>query len=101
MILAPFLKWIAGGLLFVTIILGIALKMEKIHSAKQAVQISKLAGELKRISTERNEQREETGERIKVATRTIGEADKRAEVVEKAPLPGQCRTPAEVMGADL
>lgn len=100
-ILAPALKYIAGGLLIVCIVLGIALKVERVHTVKQAAQIVKLNAELQRITTAKNEQRSETAERIKVVTRTIHDADGKARVVEQAPLPGQCRSPSAVLQADL
>ena len=56
---------------------------------------------LQAISSKRNEQKAETKERIKVVTRTIRDADGKAKAVEQAPLPGQCRTPSEIMRADI
>jgi hypothetical protein len=100
-ILAPALKYITGGLLVVCIVLGIALKVERVHTAKQAAQIVKLNAELQRITTAKNEQRAETTERLEVVTRTIHDADGKAKAVEQAPLPGQCRSPSEIMRADL
>jgi hypothetical protein len=100
-ILAPALKYIAGGLLVVCIVLGVALKVERVHTAKQAAQIVKLNAELQRITTAKNEQRAETTERLKVVTRTIHDADGRAKVVEQAPLPGGCKSPKEVLDADI
>jgi hypothetical protein len=60
-----------------------------------------LSAKLDAISTKRNEQKRETGERIKVVTRTIHDAEGRAEKVERAPLPGNCRSPQEVLDADI
>jgi hypothetical protein len=57
--------------------------------------------QLDAISSKRNEQKATTAERIKVVTRTIHDADERAKVVEKALPPGDCKTNAQVMGADL
>ena len=56
---------------------------------------------LRAISSKRNEQKVETQERIKVVTRTIHDADGKAKVIEQAPLPGQCRTPQQVLDADI
>jgi hypothetical protein len=52
-------------------------------------------------SSKKDEQKATTAERIKVVTRTIHDADERAKVVEKALPPGDCKTNAQVMGADL
>jgi hypothetical protein len=94
-------KWLFGGSLFLCIMLGIALKLERIHSHKLNERVISLTAELKRISTVKNEQKIITQEKIKVVTRTIREAEKRAEKVEQAPLHGQCRTPPEILSADL
>jgi cob(I)alamin adenosyltransferase len=94
-------KWLFGGSLFLCIILSIALQIEKRHSHKLANRVTELTAELKRISAVKNEQKIITQEKIKVVTRTIHEAEKRAEKVEQAPLPGQCKTPSEVLQADL
>jgi cob(I)alamin adenosyltransferase len=94
-------KWLFGGSLFLCIMLGIALQIEKRHSHKLNERVISLTAELNRISTVKNEQKVVTQEKIKVVTRTIHEAEKRAEKVEQAPLPGQCRTPQEILSADL
>lgn len=57
--------------------------------------------ELRRISSKKNEQQVITRDRIVVVEGKEREADKVAEQVENAPLPGQCRTPETVLGADL
>jgi hypothetical protein len=57
--------------------------------------------QLKAISTKKNEQKQVTGERI-VETRIIyRDADKKAVAIEQAPTAPGCKTPAEIMGADL
>ena len=94
-------RYVSGGLLFLLILTGIAFKLEQRHSHKLQGQVVKLKGELDRISSEKNRQQVITRERIVEIERKSGEADKRARVVEAAPLPGQCRTPDAVMGADL
>jgi hypothetical protein len=78
-----------------------ALKAEQRHSAKVEQQLIKANAELKRISSARNEQKQETAERIKVVTRTIHDADERAKAVETAPLKSECKTPDAVLQADL
>jgi predicted negative regulator of RcsB-dependent stress response len=60
-----------------------------------------LSAKLDAISSKRNEQKIETAERIKVVTRTIHEADGKARVIEAAPLPGNCKSPKEVLNADI
>lgn len=74
---------------------------EQRHSAKVEAQLSKAVEKLNAISSKRDEQKRETGERIKVVTRTIHDAERRAEKVENAPLPGNCKTPSEVLQADI
>lgn len=53
------------------------------------------------ISTKRDGQKTTTAENIKVVTRTIHDAEGRAQVVEKAPVPQGCVTKPEVLQADL
>src|SRR4051812_39016630 len=79
----------------------VALKAEKRHSAKLQAQVSKLNGELQRISTAKNEQRETTKVNIAKADNGRKRAETIARRIEAAPLPGNCRTPSEIMGADL
>jgi hypothetical protein len=69
--------------------------------AKRDGQIVKLTGELQRISTAKNDQATVTGERIVTVTRIVHDAEGRAKVVESAPLSGGCKTPVQVLGADL
>lgn len=62
---------------------------------------NELRAELKSISSAKNEQKRETGENIKKAGTLRDKADADAKKIEQAPLPGNCETPPEVMGADL
>jgi len=99
--LSVFWKYSAAGLLFVSLLLGMALQIERRGRAKAEARIVQLSGELKRITDERNTQKKTTErnvERVKVIYR---DAESRAERIEKAPTPGQCRTSPEIMGADL
>lgn len=57
--------------------------------------------ELDRISIAKNEQAKRAEGNIEKAERGNREADKQAERIEKAPLPGNCETPPEILGADL
>jgi hypothetical protein len=74
---------------------------EQRHAHKVEAQLSKAVEKLNAISSKRDQQKRETSERIKVVTRTIHDAEGRAKVVEQAPLPGDCKTPPQVMQADL
>src|SRR5687767_8261642 len=65
------------------------------------INLNEARAELKRISTAKDEQREETGQNIGQAERRNRDADKIAERIEGAPLPGNCATPPEILGADL
>jgi hypothetical protein len=78
-----------------------ALRMEKRHSAKVEAQLVKCEQARKAMSDARNVQKAETRERIKVVTRTIKESDDKAKAIETAPLPGNCKTPKEILDADI
>jgi hypothetical protein len=77
------------------------LAAETRHSHKVEAQLAKSLGELKRITSAKDTQRTITKTNIVTVTKTIHDADGRAKVVEAAPLPGNCRTPKEVLSADL
>lgn len=79
----------------------VALKAEQRHSAKLQAQASKLNAELKRISTAKNEQRVITRDRIVIAQQKAKSAETKAKAIEAAPLPGNCKTPSEILQADL
>ena len=66
---------------------------------REKIANNELRAELKRISTEKNEQAERTKETIRYVDRIRKEADGVAEKIEAAPLPGQCRTPDELRSA--
>jgi hypothetical protein len=68
---------------------------------RERIANNELRAELKRISTAKNEQVERTKETIRYVERIRKEADGVAEKIEAAPLPGNCRTPDAIMGADL
>jgi hypothetical protein len=101
MFLASVLKWVSGGLLFLWLITLVGYQVERRGHAKAKERIVELVNKLNEISSKRNDQRETTTERIRVVTRTIGAADRVAKKIEAAPLPGQCKTPSEVLQADL
>jgi hypothetical protein len=74
---------------------------EQRHAHKVEAQLSKAVEKLNAISSKRDQQKRETGERIATIKKQIRHADDQAKVIEQAPLPGNCKTPPEVMGADL
>ncbi len=83
------------------LVLKLSLASEQRHSAKLETQLVKALAELKRISTKRDEQKATTRETIAEAETVRREADKVAEQIEAAPLPGSCKTAPEIMDADL
>lgn len=74
---------------------------ERNVSERLRIDNNELRGELKAISSKKNEQAERTKVVIREVEKRIKVADKQADRVENAPLPGNCATPAEVMGSDL
>jgi biopolymer transport protein ExbB/TolQ len=68
---------------------------------REKIANNELRAELKRISSKKNEQQIITVEKIKEVEKIRREADKVADGIEAAPLPGQCKTPDAIMGADL
>lgn len=110
MILGSLWKYVSGGLLFLLILTGVALGMEKRHSTKLAHQntqlaerVSQLQADLDRISSEKQEQLIVTRDRIKVVNRKIQVGNTQAERIEQAaPEPGQCHrsTAKIIMEAD-
>ena len=92
-----------GGL---GVILGLLLAIQTIRlgaannrADRIQINLNEARAELKRISTEKNEQAERTKETIRYVERIRKEADGVAEKIETAPLPGQCRTPDELRSA--
>lgn len=75
------------------------------HVRKEAVNYSRQRDAYKAqfdaISTRKNEQKIVTRDRIVTVIKTLKGADQRAKAVEAAPLPGECKSPPEIMGADL
>ncbi len=92
-------KYIAGGLGFVALLLGLALHMERRSGAKKTEQIIKLSAELHRITSARDDQ---TKRSEKTVTKVIqGKSNPQADRIERAPIPHNCQTAPEIMGADL
>jgi biopolymer transport protein ExbB/TolQ len=95
-------KWFGLGLLCLLLaVQTVRLGHRTNQLEKERINSNELRAELKRISSKKNEQRVITVEKIKQVETIRREADKVAEKIEQAPLPGNCRTPDAVMGADL
>lgn len=101
LLLSPLLKYVCGGLLFVCLMLGLALHVERVHAHKLERRVTELSATLKRITTAKDTQHTVTKTNIVTVTKTIHDADGKARKVETAPLPGNCRTPSAVLQADL
>ncbi len=94
-------KYVAGGLGFVALLLALALHMERRHSGKLRGQLAAATAELQRISTAKDEQRVITRDRIVEVERMADNADRFADRIERAPLPGNCETPEAILGSDI
>jgi predicted Holliday junction resolvase-like endonuclease len=79
----------------------LALKSEKRHSTKLQAQVVKLDGQLKAISAKKNEQKQVTGGNIAKAQEGQKRAESIAKRIETAPLSGNCKTPKEILDADI
>lgn len=79
----------------------VRVQSERRHSAKLQGQVVKLNAELRKLSDAKNKQQVITKERIIVAERKRKDADDRAKVIERAPVPPNCATKPEIMGADI
>jgi hypothetical protein len=90
-----------GAALIFAGIQTIRVKAEQRHSTKVEAQLGKAAAELNAISSKKNDQAVVTRDRIKIVTQRIHDADGKARAVEQAPLPGNCKTPPEILQADL
>ena len=89
-----------GGLL-VIVGLTTAWKIEERRAEKLQTQVVRWQREFARLSSERQEQRIVTRTRIVEVERKSKAAARRAKRIEEAPLPGQCKTPEAILGADL
>ena len=87
--------WIA--ILALLLLLGVADR----RADKWEAQAQKLSRALKRMSDARDTQRETTRDNIAKADEGGKSADRIARRIEAAPLPGQCRTPPEILGSDI
>jgi hypothetical protein len=98
-------------------VLGLAAAIFLVVAVVQSVQINgflwwdglndkiekcaKDRAELKRIGEEKSSQAQRTETGIKQAERGGQEADRKARVIEAAPTAPDCKTPPEIVGADL
>jgi hypothetical protein len=90
----------SGPWVAILILIGLlSIQSDRVISWKRTAQ--GFEAQLKAISTKKNEQKQVTGEKM-VETRIIyRDADKKAVAIEQAPTAPDCKTPAEIMGADL
>lgn len=99
------LKYWRGGLIALLCGLCVTLYVlkgiEQRRSAKLQVRVNELVGELQRISTAKDEQRAETERNIAEGGNGRKRAETIARRIEAAPTVGGCKTPPEIMGADL
>lgn len=101
MLFSPLLKWALGGTLFLSLMLGGALFMEKRQNTKLKAQVQSLNAQLRAVSTTQNNQRVATERTITETKIIYRDAEKVAERIEKAPTASDCKTPGEILGADL
>ena len=101
----PRLNHITLGLLVMALMIQTAriegFRVWPVSTTGYKADLRKVRDELRRISSKKNEQKVITRDRIVVVEGKERQADKVAERVENAPLPGQCRTSPEILGADL
>jgi hypothetical protein len=86
--------------------LALAVQTVRLGHAKNQIErreidIRELRGELERLSAAKNKQAETTDRNIRESEKRIQISDKVAREIEAAPLPGNCATPPEILGADL
>lgn len=99
--LAPLIGLALIPVLILLAVTKIGLASEKRHSAKLEKRNAELSQVIVELSTKRNEQKAETGKRIEVVKQEIRHADDKAKKIEQAPLPGNCKSPTEVLDADI
>ena len=94
-------KILGGVMLGLILLLALGWQIEKRRAGKLQGQVISLSAELQRISTAKNEQKAETSVNIAKAEKGQKRAETLAKRIEAAPVSGQCKTPPEIMGADL
>lgn len=93
-LLRPFTGYIMGGMLFVILALGVALKIERVHSHKLAERNAVLTAKLEEISTKRNEQARRSDETVGKVVKGDPVVRTIVRTIREAPNPEGCRTPA-------
>lgn len=100
---------IIGGVIFLLILLALACQTIRIEGFKVwpishkglKAELADAKDKLSKLSSKKDEQKRTT-DRTLTETRIIyRDAQKQAERIEKAPTAADCKTPGEIMGADL
>ena len=102
--------WLSHASLWQLVSLGLAIFALAQHfrladaqhdAASYLKQRDEYAKQLQSISSKRDEQKAVTKETVRVVKEQIRHADDKAKVIEQAPLPGNCRSPKQVLDADI
>lgn len=100
----PIFPWrligLAAGAL-VVLSLFLALTIERRQNDKLKAQVGFCQDQLKRLADESDAKRKSTARIVERTRERIITVEKQVRRIEAAPLPGQCKTPELVMGADL
>jgi hypothetical protein len=102
--LAALRNWKLIGIGLMALLLAVqTVRLSAAHNKieRREIDIRELRGELERISSKKNEQADATERNIRESEKRIQTSDKVAREIEAAPLPGNCATPPEILGADL
>lgn len=94
-------KYVSGGLLFLCLVLGGSLYLEKRASAKKDTQLEKQGetirgqeAELVRLSTEKDNQGKVTVRTVERVVKGDPEVKVLTKVIREAPIEADCKTPA-------
>ena len=107
--LKKLLAWLGSLTLWQIVSLGLAifvgiqfleLRGERRHSAKLQAQVVNYSRQLQAISSKKNEQIVVTRDRIKIVEKQVRHADDVAKN-RATPVPHNCKTKPEILGADL
>lgn len=95
-------KYGFAGLVFVSLLLGMALHLERRTTARLKAKVASQAEVIDRLAREGKEKIGQS-ERVitRVVTRDLRDTDRQATLVERSRPPGQCATPKEILSADL
>lgn len=100
-LLAKLLGGLAGVMALISLGLFLSLKMEQRHSNKLQSQVIKLSAELERVRQDGEARQGRVNEVRKGQGERLNDADRRARIVEQAPVPDDCSTPDAVLEAVL